>query len=84
MALSVVQIISLLGAFLILTAFALLNFKKLSNDDLRYQLLNLIGAGFLTYTACVDNQYGFIILEATWCLVSAYGSYHALRRPKKY
>ncbi|MBO9540421.1 hypothetical protein J7643_07495 [bacterium] len=65
-----VQLISLLGAFLVLAAFASNTFGWMNNRSAAYQLLNLLGALGLGYAAVVGRQYGFILLQTTWALVS--------------
>ena len=70
MSLGIDQIVSLIGAFLILVAFAANTFEWLDSRSNVYQVLNLLGASALTYTAVVGRQYGFIILEGTWAIVS--------------
>ncbi len=64
------QAISLVGALLVLGAFGLLNLGKLRPTDISYGLINFIGAALLTWVAVVDRRAGFILLEATWALMS--------------
>lgn len=73
------QIISLVGAALILVPFAALQFGKLHQEGIPYTLSNLLGSSILLYVAIVDNQYGFILLEAVWALVSIRGLLKGVR-----
>ena len=59
------------GAVLILTAFALVQFRVLSASSLAYLLLNLVGAGALAGSAFYESQWGFFVLNGVWTLVSA-------------
>lgn len=72
------QGISVVGAVLVLGAFGLLNLGKLRPTDISYSLINFVGAALLTWVAVVDRRAGFIILEATWALMSLIP---LLRRP---
>lgn len=69
-AFSIEQLVSLLGALLVLAAFAGNTFGWMNNRSAGYQLLNLVGAMGLGYAAVVGRQYGFILLQGTWALVS--------------
>jgi hypothetical protein len=71
--------LSVLGAGLILLPFAAHQFQKLATDSLSYQLMNLVGSALLTGVAVVLRQYGFIMLEGTWALVSLVGTVRVLR-----
>ena len=75
-----IQLLSIAGALLILIPFAGVQMERLSPHSLTYQLMNLIGAAGLTAVAIVERQYGFIVLEGTWAVVSAVGLTRLLRR----
>ncbi len=75
------QIVSLVGAVLILLPFAANQMGKLTTTARSYLLMNLFGSAMLTAVASLEHQYGFILLEGTWALMSAYGLSQALRRP---
>ncbi len=38
----------------------------------RYSALNALGSGLLAYVALREVNYGFILLEGVWALVSVY------------
>ena len=66
-------IIGLLGMSLILVAFILTEFiKKWNPNSLKFNLLNLSGAGLLIYYAFTLNSWPFIILNGVWFLVAGY------------
>jgi NADH:ubiquinone oxidoreductase subunit 6 (subunit J) len=67
------QIVSLIGAVLILYAFAAQQFRRLEAETKTYQMLNLIGGICLATAAVAARQYGFILLEGSWTIVSAWG-----------
>ena len=67
------QLISLLGALLILAPFVASQLGRLRTASLTYPLLNLIGSTALTVVAALERQYGFILLEGTWAIMSVWG-----------
>ena len=75
------QIISLVGAALILAAFVGNTFNWITSQSVPYQGLNLVGAALLTVTAVINVQWGFIVLEGVWTVVSLIGLVQATRAP---
>lgn len=74
------QFISVLGALAILLAFAANQFRLLGPADLSYAVLNFVGSFVLGVVAVIEVQWGFIMLEAVWALVSLWGILTILRR----
>ena len=68
-----IQVISVVGALLILIPFAANQINRLNRDSVAYQLMNLAGSGILAIIAVIERQYGFLLLEGTWALVSLWG-----------
>lgn len=74
------QGISVLGALLILLPFAGSQLGRLGTHSLVYQGLNLIGSSLLTAIAILERQYGFVLLEGAWALVSVVGLTRVLQK----
>lgn len=73
------QLLSVFGAILILAAFAAHQLNRMDEHNVLYQILNLAGGLALCATAVASRQYGFILLEGTWALISAMGLVRVLR-----
>ena len=61
-----------LGAGILLIAFAMLEFKKLSREKATFHLLNFVGSLLLLGYAYVIKSYIFVILNLAWAFVAVY------------
>jgi hypothetical protein len=75
----VLQVVSVLGALAILTAYAANQFRLIGPSNLSYSVMNFVGSAVLTVIAVVEVQWGFILLEGMWSLVSLWGMITILR-----
>jgi hypothetical protein len=75
-----IQAVSLLGAVMQLLAYALLQLGLLPRESYPYQVANVVGSLLMTIVAMLNHEYGFILMEAVWCLTSAYGLIKLIRR----
>jgi hypothetical protein len=75
----VLQAVSVVGALLILLAFAANQLGRTDTSSLSYQIANFVGSAILTVVAVIEVQLGFILLEGAWALVSLWGTIRVLR-----
>jgi hypothetical protein len=73
------QVIQVIGALLILAGFAAAQFGWLRVDSRAYLALNLFGSALLAYLAWHEEQWGFLLLEVVWALVSLWSLVRVLR-----
>ena len=77
---SLVQTLSLAGAFLVLAGYGGQQYASLRGDGLWYGLLNLVGSGLLALTALRPLNAGMLVLESVWAAISLGIVVKALRR----
>jgi hypothetical protein len=66
------QAIQIIGALIILGAFAASQLGEMPTDSRLYLLLNLVGSVILAILAVIEGQLGFILLEGVWAAVSGW------------
>jgi hypothetical protein len=79
----VVQVVQVIGALVILAAFGLAQFGILAQTSRAFLASNLAGAVALALAAYLERQWGFLVLEAAWALVSAAGLLALLRQRRR-
>jgi hypothetical protein len=67
------DLLQLAGALLILVPFAAVQLGRSSPASIAYLTLNLVGSVLLGVLALAESQWGFLLLEIVWALVSAWG-----------
>lgn len=76
---SIDDVLQLGGALLILLPFAAVQLSRMSPASVTYLALNLAGSLLLAVLAVHERQWGFLLLEVVWALVSAWGLSRRLR-----
>jgi membrane-bound ClpP family serine protease len=66
------QGVQVLGALLILVAFVASQLGRLNTASPVYLWLNLVGSAVLAVLAALGPDWGFLLLEGAWALVSAW------------
>lgn len=67
------QLVQAIGSLLILAPFALAQTGRMPTDKIPYLALNAVGSTALAVDAGVTQQWGFLLLESVWALVSVIG-----------
>jgi hypothetical protein len=67
------QLVQVAGSLLILAAFAASQAGRLPITSRRYLVLNFVGSAILAILAAIDVQWGFLLLEGVWAIVSLWG-----------
>jgi hypothetical protein len=76
----VFQAIQVCGSLLVLAGFVASQRGLVDARSWSYLWLNLIGSGILAVQAARTAQWGFLLLEGTWALVSLLGVIGRVRR----
>lgn len=68
----------LIAAVLVLGAFCANQWWRLRTDSVLFLALNAIGTAVLAVLAWMSRDYGFLLLEGVWALVSTVGLVRAM------
>ena len=67
------DIVQVVGALLILAGFLAAQLRLLDERSFAYLVPNVLGSAALGVTAVISGNWGFVLLEGVWCLVSLWG-----------
>ncbi|MFL5576325.1 MAG: hypothetical protein ACJ79S_10200 [Gemmatimonadaceae bacterium] len=67
------QVVSVVGALLVLAGYAGLQSGALKRESRLFNAINFVGSALLAWVAVLDRRWGFILLEGTWALLSVPG-----------
>ena len=73
------QVLSVVGALMVLTAYALIQSGIWRELDAGYLALNIIGSLLLGVVAIEDQRVGFILLEFAWAGLGLIGVVRAIK-----
>ena len=78
------QVVQVTASLLILVPFVLVQAGRMTASSRSYLVLNLVGSATLAVDAALGRDWGFLLLEAVWAVVSLVGLVSALtRRPER-
>jgi hypothetical protein len=68
----VIDVLGWTGAVLILTAYALISFKKVEGNSVKYQLLNIIGSIFLVINTYYYGAIPSTLVNIVWAIIAVF------------
>ena len=74
--------IGTVGVGIILMAYFLNMFSFIPNNGKLFYALNIIGASIACFASYLINYIPFVILEATWAIVSVIGLLKTIKKPQ--
>ena len=74
------DIVGTIGVGIILIAYFMNIFSFIKKDGVLFYVMNIIGASLACYASILINYLPFIILEATWAMVSVLGLVKVLNK----
>ena len=74
------DIVGTIGVGIILIAYFMNIFSFIKKDGALFYVMNIIGASLACYASILINYLPFIILEATWAMVSVLGLVKVLKK----
>lgn len=73
--------VQVLGSLCVLLPFVLVQLGRLSSASRPYAWLNLIGSTVLAVEAAIGGDWGFLLLEGVWAIVSLRSLLKVSERP---
>jgi hypothetical protein len=73
------QVIQLVGALIVLSAFVANQRMGLRSDSVPFLVANAVGTAILAVVAAMAGDIGFLLLEGVWAIVSTMSLVRVLR-----
>lgn len=74
-----IEILGWIGTFTLISAYALLSFKKIAPNSWTYQLLNLTGAICFIINTLAHKAYAPAFLNVVWVFIGAAAIYQIIK-----
>lgn len=78
-----IDVIGWIGALLILIAYALISFKKIEGNSLKYQLLNIFGSIFLVINTYYYGAIPSTLVNVIWAIIAVFAIFAIVRSYEK-
>jgi hypothetical protein len=75
-----IDIVGWIGAALLLLAYALVSYRRLAGDSVRFQLLNLSGGVLLAANSAYHGALPSVAVNAVWIAIGMAALLHARRQ----
>jgi hypothetical protein len=72
------QALQIVGALLILAGFGAAQAGRVSPQAYSYLGVNLVGSALLAVLAVIERQWGFVLLETAWAVITVWGLFTRL------
>lgn len=77
------NIIGTIGVVIILSTYFLLQTNRIQADELRYSVLNFIGASMILISLYHDFNFPSFVVEVAWIFISIMGMFRWWRKQKR-
>ncbi|WP_438992699.1 CBU_0592 family membrane protein [Pseudemcibacter sp.] len=74
--------IGMLGVFMILAVYSLVQLDKMDVKGLFYSIINAVGAVFILISLTVTFNMASFVIECAWLVISLFGIFQALKRTR--
>ena len=78
-----IDVLGWIGALLILSAYALISWKKVEGNSLSYQLMNIVASIFLTVNTAYYGAIPSTMVNIIWAVIAAWAIFVIARNWQK-
>lgn len=83
MKIAIHDIVGIVGTALIVVTYLLLQVRKISVSDMRYSVLNALGAGCILYSLSQEFNLPAFVIEFFWLVISFIGIFLSARELRR-